>query len=162
MISLFETNFGGRVNGKSVAKPPEEVLKLLSFEGELSPPAGVLACKRGEGDAKLSLSSLALSGRDLVKTCVMAEEVSLTAECGVCFNVRRPLRFCVGASWNAISAERNAFCATKVNRMSLTNRGNVLWGAQRSAKWLSLKSEVWNQNPPVAFERLIAQTLGAT
>ncbi|MGP1915659.1 MAG: hypothetical protein ACTS4Y_00915 [Candidatus Hodgkinia cicadicola] len=159
MVSLFESNFGSWFNGGEVVSAAE-VLKLLPFGGQLSPPMGVLARKPGGGEG-LSLTSSAWCGGDLVKTCIIASEVNLPAGCNVCFRMRRLPRFLIGASESAISAGGNVFCVAKVDRMSLTNRGNVFRGTQKPAEWLSFKLEIWNQNPTVAFERLIAQTLGA-
>ncbi|MFP3039028.1 MAG: hypothetical protein ACKEQI_00125 [Candidatus Hodgkinia cicadicola] len=87
----------------------------------------------------------------------MASEVNLAAVCNVCFRMRRLPQVCVGTSESTISGGRNAFCVAKVDRMSLANLETVFVGTQKPAEWLSLKLEMWNLNPTVAFERLLAR-----
>ncbi|MGP1916466.1 MAG: hypothetical protein ACTS6G_03510 [Candidatus Hodgkinia cicadicola] len=161
MLNLFESNFRVWTNTNGKFKTEGEMLlKLLNFEEQLLPPPSAVTYKLG-GKVSLRLTSSLWCGRHLVKTCIIASEANLTAECNICFRIRKLPQFCGKVSESDISNGKNAFCVVKANQISLTNLENVFTMTQKPSNWLSFKLEMWNQNPPVAFERLIAQTLSA-
>ncbi|MGP1914467.1 MAG: hypothetical protein ACTS6G_03720 [Candidatus Hodgkinia cicadicola] len=161
MLNLFKSNFHVWINAKATSSAEAEMLlKLLNFGRQLLPPSAVVTYKPG-GSESLRLTSSLWCGGDLVKTCIIASEVNLSAGCNICFRMRKLPQFHGNASESNVSNGKNAFCVAKVNRMSLTNLENVFTMTQKPSNWLSLKLEMWNQNPPDAFERLIAQNLSA-
>ncbi|MGP1925601.1 MAG: hypothetical protein ACTS6A_02660 [Candidatus Hodgkinia cicadicola] len=161
MVILFESNFEVWFNDRNIVSLAARPLKLLNFEGKLLPPPSITIRKPG-GSESLRLTSSLWCGRDLVKTCIIASEVNVSAGCSIYFRMRRLPRFCVRTSESVISFGKNAFCAVKANRMSLTNFEGLFTTTQKPSNWLTFKLEMWNHNPPAAFERLIARTLSTT